>query len=68
MIRPASASPTPHSNAQSGALPSVLARVYARALQRYQESQKAAEYTPEPDGRDGTAVQGDSANESIIPK
>jgi hypothetical protein len=33
----------------------------------WQEKEKAVEPTPEPDGRDGTKVQGDSADASFIP-
>jgi hypothetical protein len=45
-----------HSSAPSEALPSALARVYARARHRYEESQKAAEPSPEPDGRNDAAI------------
>ena len=57
---------TPHSAAPFDAQSSALARIYARALQRYREKQMAAEPAPEPDGRDGTTVQGDSADAPII--
>jgi hypothetical protein len=43
-VHPSTTSP----EAQSSA----LARIYARALQRYEESQKAAEPAPELDSRD----------------
>ena len=52
MIRPASASPTPPSSARSEALRSALARVYARAVERYQEKRMAEGPAPEPDGSD----------------
>jgi hypothetical protein len=37
-----------------------LARIYARALQRYQENRKAAELAPEPDGRDDVKESNES--------
>ena len=40
--------------APSDAQSSALARIYARALQRYQEKQTAEGSTPEPNGRDDT--------------
>ena len=45
----------------------ILAEVYRLALESYRNRKvKAAEPTPEPDGRDGTKVQGDSADAPII--
>jgi hypothetical protein len=43
----------------------VLANVYRFILDRHAKK-KAAEPAPEPDGRDGTKLQGDSANAQII--
>jgi hypothetical protein len=57
MIRPASGSLTPPSSARSGALPSALARVYARAVERYQEKRMAEGPTPEPDSRNAAPVK-----------
>ena len=42
-----------------------LARLYTRALRRHRENQKAADRS-QTDGRDGTTVQGDSANDLIV--
>jgi hypothetical protein len=55
-----------NSSALSEAQSSALARIYTRALERYYESKMAAEPAPEPDGRDGTKLQGDSADAQII--
>ena len=46
---------------------SVLAAIYALALQKYKEQQMAVEPAPELNGRDGTTVQGDSADGRTIP-
>ncbi len=61
MSSPAWASPTPHTSARSEALPSALARVYARALQRYQEKHLAEGPAPEPNGHDAERNQNDGA-------
>jgi hypothetical protein len=42
------------------------ARAWAFVFQCWQEKQVTTEPAPEPDGRDGTKLQGDSADAQII--
>ena len=51
-----------HAGTPSEALPSALARIYARAVERYQQNQMTEGPTPESNGRDGTMVQEDFAS------
>ena len=46
----------PRSDVPSEGQSYALARVYARALQRYQEKQMTVEPAPEPDGRNNAAI------------
>jgi hypothetical protein len=55
----------PHPDATPEAELNVLANVYRFILDRHAK-EKAAEPAPEPDGRDGTKLQGDSADARII--
>ena len=58
---------TPRPNTDPAAELNALTAVYSFCVQKHRESQKVVRPTPEPNDRDGTEVQGDSAYVQIIP-